>query len=133
MALKPTLEGMKKAVSEFLEPGEVLKTVGWAREKGLKYWYIALTDRRLIALRLSLLYKVRQEEDVPLDDLEGCSIYEGCEYAPPDPGLLSRMAETPLYLKTREGLKRSFHFAEVLGFDNRHVPVAIMEALKLGR
>jgi hypothetical protein len=132
MALKPTLEGMEKAVSEVMEPGEELKTVGWAWEKGLRYCYVALTNKRLITLKLSMLYRVKDSEGVPLADLEGCSIYEGCRYAPPDSRLLSRMAETPLYVKTRKGIKRCFRFSEVLGLDNRSVPVQIMEAVKPG-
>ena len=132
MPLKPTVEGMEKAVSEFLEPGEELKIVGWAWERGMRYYYIALTDMRLITLKLTLLYKVKVKEDLPLTDLENCSICETDLSSPPDPKLLSRIAETPLYVKTRDGMLRCFRFGEVLGFDNRHVPLDIIDALELG-
>lgn len=132
MAFKPTAEGMKEAVSAFLEPDENLVTVGWASEKGVKYYYVALTDRRLIIVRLSTFYKVKGEESVLIADLEGCSIYDGFKYAPPDIKLISSMAETTLYIKTKDGKKREFRFANILGLDNKQVPVEIMETLKIG-
>ena len=132
MAFKPTPEGMNEAVSAFLEPDENLVTVGWASEKGVKYYSVALTDRRLIIVRLSTFYKVKGEESVPIADLEGCSIYDGFKYAPPDIKLISSMAETTLYIKTKDGKKREFRFANILGLDNKQVPVEIMETLKIG-
>jgi len=62
----------------------------------------------------------------------GCSIYDGFKYAPPDIKLISSMAETTLYVKTKGGKKREFRFPNILGLDNKQVPVEIMEALKLG-
>ncbi|MHB8896301.1 MAG: hypothetical protein ACYC99_14140 [Candidatus Geothermincolia bacterium] len=131
MAFKPTMEGMKEAVSQFLEQGEELLTVGWASEKGVKYFYVALTDRRLIIVRLSTFYKVKDAESVPIGDLEGCSIYEGFKYAPVDAQLISRLVETSLYVKTKDGKKRAFRFPKILGLDNKQVPVEIMESLKI--
>ena len=132
MAFKPTEEGMKEAVSQFLDPGENLVTVGWAAEKGVKYFYIALTDKRLLIIKLSTFYKVKGEESIPLSDLEGCSVYEGYKYAPIDAQLISSMAETSLYLKTRDGKKRAFRFPAIIGLNNKEVPATIMETLKIG-
>lgn len=41
---------------------------------------------------LQWVYKVKGEESIPIADLEGCSIYEGFKYAPPDIKLISSMA-----------------------------------------
>lgn len=132
MAFKPTEEGMREAVAGFMEPGEEMVTVGWASEKGTKFYYVALTDRRLLVVRLSAFYKVKGAESIPLGELEGCSIYEGFKYAPPDVKLISQMAETSLYVKPRGGKQRAFRFANILGLDNKEVPVEIMETLKIG-
>ncbi len=131
MALKPTEQGMKEAAAKFLAEGEELVTVGWASEKGVKYYYVGLTNRRLLIIRLSTLYKVKGEESIPLAELEACSIYEGYKYAPPDVALISQIAETSLYVKTKGGKKRAFRFPKILGLDNKQVPVTIMESLKL--
>ena len=132
MALKPTEEGMNEAVSQFLEPGEELVTVGWAAEKGVKYYYVALTDRRLLIIKLSTFYKVKGAESIPIAELEGCSVYEGFKYAPLDAQLISKLAETSLYIKTKSGDKRALRFAAILGLHNKEVPVTIMETLKIG-
>jgi hypothetical protein len=132
MAFKPTMDGMKEAVAQFMEPGEELVTIGWASEKGVKFYYVALTSRRLIIIRLSTFYKVKDAESIPVEDLEGCSIYEGFKYAMPDVQFISSLVETSLYIKTKDGKKRAFRFAKILGLDNKQVAVDIMEALKIG-
>jgi hypothetical protein len=132
MALKPTTEGMKEAASQLMEPEEELVTVGWASEKGVKYYYVALTSRRLLIIKLSAMYKVKSAESIPIEDLEGVSIYEGYKYATPDVQLISRLAETSLYVKTKAGKKRAFRFPKILGLDNKQVAVDIMESLKIG-
>jgi hypothetical protein len=115
----------------FLQPGEELLTVGWASEKGFKYYYVALTNQRLILVRFSMTYKVKDAESISLPELEAASIYEGFEYAPIDIKLLSSMVETSLYIKTKDGGKKAFRFPVVLGLNNKEVPVEIMETLKL--
>ncbi|MBU1670693.1 MAG: hypothetical protein KKF41_00015 [Actinobacteria bacterium] len=132
MALKPTMEGMNEAAAQFLEPGEELVTIGWASEKGTKFYYVALTGKRLLIIKLSTFYKVKGAESIPIEELEGVSIYEGFKYALPDAQLISSMVETSLYVKTKDGKKRAFRFARILGLDNKQVPVDIMETLKIG-
>jgi hypothetical protein len=133
MALKPTAEKMEQAVSGFLRPDEELVTVGWASEKGVRYYYVALTNQRLLIVRLSTFYKVKGEESIPLGELEACSIDDSLKYVPVDMAMISRMAETPLYLKTSDGRKRVFRFANIMGLANKEVPVTIVETLKIGR
>jgi hypothetical protein len=132
MALKPTEQGMKEAVSQFLNAGENLVTVGWASQKGVKYYYVALTDQRLLIIKLSMTYKVKGAESIPLSELEGCSIYEGFKYAPVDAQLISSMVETSLYVKPKSGKKRAYQFPAIIGLNNKEVPVTIMETLKIG-
>lgn len=132
MAFKPTMEKMEEAVAQFLEPEEELAAVGWASEKGVKFYYVALTNRRLMIIRLSTFYKVKGEESIPVEDLEACTIDENFRYTAPDIALIQEFAETPLYVKTKDGKSRAFRFANIMGLDNKQVPVTIMETLKLG-
>jgi len=132
MALKPTREKMDEAEEGFLEPGEEVVTVGWGSRKGVKYFYIALTNRRIIIIRLSTFYKVKGEESIPLSEVEACTIHEGFKYAPPDMQLIASMAETPFYIKTKGGKKYEFMFPVIMGLQNKEVPVTIMETLKVG-
>jgi hypothetical protein len=126
-----TEEGMREAVAAFLQPGEDLVTMGWASEKGIKYYYVALTDRRILLVRLSMSNKVKGEESIPRQELVAASVHKGYKYAPLDMKLLSSMAETSLYIRTRDGKKRAFRFPVVMGLNNKEVPVQIMETLKL--
>lgn len=132
MAFKPTEKSMNDAVSKFLEEGEDLLIVGWASEKGVKYYYVALTDRRLLIIKLSAFYKVKGAESIPVSEIEGCSIHEGFKHASCDLQSIARMAETSLYVKQKGGKERAFRFVNILGLDNKAVPVRIMETLKIG-
>ncbi len=124
-------EDMREKVTPFLEPGEQVVTMGWASEKGFKYYYVALTDRRLLLVRLSAMNKVKGEESIPLTELEAASVHKGYKYAPLDMKLLSSLAETSLYIRTRDGKKRALRFPLIAGLKNKEVPVQIMETLKL--
>jgi hypothetical protein len=128
---KVTEEDMREKVSSFLQPGEQVVTMGWASEKGIKYYYVALTDRRLLLVRLSFSNKVKGEESIPLQELTAASVHKGYKYAPLDMKLLSSMVETSLYIRTRDGKKRAFRFPLIAGLNNKEVPVQIMETLKL--
>ena len=126
-----TEEGMRETVNAFLQPGEEVVTMGWASEKGIKYYYVALTDKRLLLVRLSMSNKVKGEESIPLQELVAASVHKGYKYAPLDMKLLSSMAETSLYIRTRDGKKRALSFPMIAGLENKEVPVRIMETLKL--
>jgi hypothetical protein len=130
MAFRPTEKSMKEAVSKFLEPEEDLVTVGWASVKGVRFYFVALTDRRLLIIRLSAFYKVKGEESISLADLEVCSMKEGSKAASLDLQFIEGMAETPLYVKAKGGKERVFNFANILGLDNKSVPVRIVETLR---
>ena len=60
--LKPTTEAMLETVGLFLDPGEEIVTVGWASRGGTKYFYVALTNARLLAVKLSMFYKPKGKE-----------------------------------------------------------------------
>jgi hypothetical protein len=128
---KITEADLQEKVSSFLQPGEQVVTMGWASEKGVKYFCVALTDRRLLLVRLSMTNKVKGEESIPLQELEAASVHKGYKYAPLDMKLLSSMIETSLYIRTRDGKKREFRFPVIMGLNNKEVPVRIMETLKL--
>jgi hypothetical protein len=129
MAFTPKEADMQTAVAQFARPGEELITVGWAAEKGTKYYYVALTNQRILLIRLSMFYKVKGEESIELSDLEAASMEEGFRYAPIDMQLLSSMLETSLYLKTRDGKKRAMRFNRFIGYPNTEIPGRIVEAL----
>jgi hypothetical protein len=122
---------MEEAVSQFLQPGEEVVTMGWASEKGIKYYYVALTGKRLLLVRLSMMNKAKGEESIPLEELVAASVHKGYKYAPLDMKLLSSLAETSLYIKTKDGKKRALRFPVIMGLNNKEVPVQIMETLKL--
>lgn len=126
-----TEEDMREKVASFLEPGEEVLTMGWASEKGMKYYYVALTNRRLLLVRLSIMNKVKGEESIPLAELEAASVHKGYKYAPLDMKLLSSLAETTLYIRTKDGKKRAFQFPLIAGLKNKEVAVQIMETLRL--
>jgi hypothetical protein len=129
MAFTPKEEDMKAAVAQFARPGEELMTVGWAAEKGTRYYYVALTNMRLLLIRLSMFYKVKGEESIELADLEAASMEEGFKYAPIDMQILSSMLETSLYVKTKDGKKRALRFSRFIGYPNTEIPGRIVEVL----
>jgi hypothetical protein len=129
MAFTPKEEDMKAAVAQFARPGEELMTVGWAAEKGTRYYYVALTNMRLLLIRLSMFYKVKGEESIELADLEAASMEEGFKYAPIDMQILSSMLETSLYVKTKDGKKRALRFGRFIGYPNTEIPGRIVEVL----
>jgi hypothetical protein len=129
MAMKFTEQAMKETLAQFLESGENLIAAGWAAEKGTRYFYVALTDRRILLVRLSMTYKVKGDESIPFSQLEAYSLHEGFKIAPIDVQMISRMAETSLYLKPTSGKKRALRFSAILGYPNKEVPLQIVEAL----
>ena len=74
-------------------------------------------------------YKPKGEESIPLSELEKYSMDEGFKVAPIDVQMISRLAETSLYIKVRDGKKRALRFNNILGYPNKEVPVQIIQAL----
>lgn len=129
MALKFSEQKMRETVAAYLQPGEEVLAVGWAAEKGTRYFYVVLTASRLLLIRLSMSYKPKGEESIPLSELEKYSMDEGFKVAPIDVQMISRLAETSLYIKVRDGKKRALRFNNILGYPNKEVPVQIVQAL----
>ncbi len=78
-----------------------------------------------------MMNKVKGEESIPLTELEAASVHSGFKYAPVDMQLLSRLSETSLYIRTRDGKKRALRFPAMAGLKNKEVPVQVVETLKL--
>jgi hypothetical protein len=74
-------------------------------------------------------YKPKGEESIPITELEKYSLNEGFKVAPIDVQMISRLAETSLYIKIRDGKKRALRFSNILGYPNKEVPVQIVQVL----
>jgi hypothetical protein len=129
MGLKFSEEKMKETVSAYLQPGEEIQAMGWAAEKGTRYFYVVLTGSRLLLIRISMSYKPKSEESIPLSELERYSMDEGFKVAPIDIQMISKLVETSLYIQTRAGKKRALRFSNILGYPNKEVPLQIIQAL----
>ncbi|MHB8781792.1 MAG: hypothetical protein ACYC55_10480 [Candidatus Geothermincolia bacterium] len=129
MGLMFNEEKMRQTVAGYLEPGEGVHAMGWASEKGVKYFYVVLTESRLLLIRLNMSYKPKGADSIPLGQLAAWSLEEGFKVAPIDMQILSRMAETSLYFKTTDGKKRALRFANIMGYANKEIPVRMVEML----
>jgi hypothetical protein len=103
--------------------------MGWAAEKGTKYFYVVLTESRLLLIRISMSYKPKGAESIPLDDLVNYSINKGFKVAPIDVMMISKAMETSLYIKTKDGKKRALRFNAIAGYPNKEIPVRVIETL----
>jgi hypothetical protein len=126
MALRPTEESMAGE----LKPDEQLIALGWASRAGTKFFFVGLTPERFIIQKLSMTYKVKGSQDLPLAEVASVELEEGFKYAKPTQQMLSKMSEHSLYIKTTSGDKVVFRFPKILGVDNLNVPNLMVEYME---
>lgn len=76
--------------------------------------------------------KVKGEDSIPLLELEAASVHKGYKNAPLDMKLLSSLAETSLYVWTRDGKKRAFRFLLIAGLKKKEVAISLLHGVTAG-
>ncbi len=130
---------IEERLKSYIKSDEELLECGWATKGATGFYFIGLTNKRVILERVSISYKTKNTEFIELSNIEAYQPKAGRGDVPEwikwtDLKIrLQDMGTSTLVLKPSQGKTLYFHFPTVIGFgdNNSAIPFRIAQRIHM--